>query len=145
MEGLRAANQAGHIFISGVDPDYNRRGKFGNDAHIIPERLLLAILENSSGGTATSGTPSTSTTTSATSTTSGSPVGKIDDFRKYIMDTQFGGNYQQYKADLEAEERYTTREERLEHIRDAARAIMTERNLDTSYLDALTEEKDLLR
>ena len=145
MEGLRASNQAGHIFISGVDPDYNRRGKFGGDANIIPERLLLKLLEGSSGGTATSGTSSTSTTSSATSTTSGSPVGKIDDFRKYIMDTQFGGNYQQYKADLEAEERYTTREERLEHIRDAARAIMTERNLDTSDLDALTEEKDLLR
>lgn len=145
MEGLRASNQAGHIFISGVDPDYNRRGKFGGDANIIPERLLLKLLEGSSGGTATSGTSSTSTTSSATSTTSGSPVGKIDDFRKYIMDTQFGGNYQQYKADLEAEERYTTREERLEHIRDAARAIMTERNLDTSNLDSLTEEKDLLR
>lgn len=145
MEGLRASNQAGHIFISGVDPDYNRRGKFGGDANIIPERLLLKLLEGSSGGTATSGTSSTSTPPSATSTTSGSPVGKIDDFRKYIMDTQFGGNYQQYKADLEAEERYTTREERLEHIRDAARAIMTERNLDTSNLDALTEEKDLLR
>lgn len=146
MEGLHAQNQAGHIFISGVDPDYNRRGKFGGDANIIPEILLLRLLkEGSSGGTATSGTSSTSTQPSATSTTSGSPVGKIDDFRKYIMDTQFGGNYQQYKADLEAEERYTTREERLEHIRDAARAIMTERNLDTSDLDALTEEKDLLR
>ena len=146
MEGLRASNQAGHIFISGVDPDYNRRGKFGGDANIIPEILLLRLLkEGSSGGTATSGTSSTSTQPSATSTTSGSPVGKIDDFRKYIMDTQFGGNYQQYKADLEAEERYTTREERLEHIRDAARDIMTERNLDTSNLDALTEEKDLLR
>ena len=142
MEGLHAQNQAGHIFISGVDPDYNRRGKFGGDANIIPERLLLKLLEGSSGGTQTTST--TSSTGSANLPTTGTEVGSMDAFRKYIMESQFGGNYQQYKADLEAEERYTTREERLEHIRDAARAIMTERNKDTQYIDQLGE-KDLLK
>lgn len=143
MEGLRASNQAGHIFISGVDPDYNRRGKFGGDANIIPERLLLKLLEGSSGGTQAA--TASSSVGGASMPNTGAEVGSMDAFRKYIMESQFGGNYQQYKADLEAEERYTTREERLEHIRDAARAIMTERNLDTSNLDKLTEEKDLLK
>lgn len=144
MEGLRASNQAGHIFISGVDPDYNRRGKFGSDANIIPERLLLKLLDGSSGSATTTNTSTTNATPSSTSITTGVAAGKMDPFRKYIIETQFGGDAQSYKADLSAEERYTTREERLEHIRDAARAIMTERNKDTQYLDDL-DEKGLLK
>ena len=144
MEGLRASNASGHIFISGNDPDKNIFDNYGKDAQQIPERLLLKLLENSKG---TSTTQTTSTSNSAASGTptatapSGQTVGSIDPLRKYLKDTYFGGEYSQYKADLTAEERYTTREERLEHLREAARAIMTERNLDTGELDQLDEKQ----
>ncbi len=137
LENLKKQNAAGHIFIPGNDPDYNRRGKFGADAKDIPGRLLLELLEQDAATTA----KKTTTTTTAKTSSEPKEVGRIDPMREFLMVNYFGGNFQQYKADLNSNNKVYSKEKRLAQLREGLKFIMRSRNLSTQYVDSLSEDE----